>query len=138
VIPGHEDGHAHAARFQAVSRLLGVLALPEARLKVYRDPAGDGYQSVPTMQPGTGSRRSLAPTHGSSSTICFLDSESPGRREDPIGQSDDVTATSERTSKRRRNCDRAEAPARFQAKCRTLADAAAKTGTRLRRRCSAS
>ena len=46
VIPGYEDGHAHAARSQAVSRLLGILALPEARLEVYRGPAGDGYQSV--------------------------------------------------------------------------------------------
>ena len=46
VIPGYEDGHAHAAWFQAVSRLRGILALPEARLEVYRGPAGDGYQSV--------------------------------------------------------------------------------------------
>ena len=46
VIPGYEDGHAHAARFQAVSRFLGIRALPEARLEVYRGPAGDGYQSV--------------------------------------------------------------------------------------------
>ena len=46
VIPGYEDGHAHAARFQVVPRLLGILALAEARLGIYRGPAGDGYQSV--------------------------------------------------------------------------------------------
>ena len=49
-----------------------------------------------------------------------------------MGDSDDVTATSDRTSRRRRNGDRAEAPARFRANCRTLAAAIAKTGTRLR------
>ena len=49
-----------------------------------------------------------------------------------MGDNDDVTATRDRTSRRRRNGDRAEAPARFQANCRTLADAIAKTGTRLR------
>lgn len=49
-----------------------------------------------------------------------------------MGDSDDVTATRDRTSRRRRNGDRAEAPARFRANCRTLADAVAKTATRLR------
>ena len=49
-----------------------------------------------------------------------------------MGDNHDVTATSDRTSRRRRNCDPAEAPARFQANCRMLADAIAKTGTRLR------
>ncbi len=49
-----------------------------------------------------------------------------------MGNDDDVTATSDRTSRRRRNGDRPEAPARFQANCRMLADAIAKTGTRLR------
>ena len=49
-----------------------------------------------------------------------------------MGDNDDVTATGDRTSRRRRAGDRAEAPARFRANCRTLADAIAKTGTRLR------
>ena len=49
-----------------------------------------------------------------------------------MGNDDDVTATSDRTSRRRRNGDRPEAPACFQANCRILADAIAKTGTRLR------
>ena len=57
-------------------------------------------RASPTMQPGTRSRRSLAPTHGSSSTICFLDSESRGRRKDPTGDNDDVTATGDRRSRR--------------------------------------
>ena len=29
-----------------------ILALPEARLEVYRDPAGDGYQSVTNRAAG--------------------------------------------------------------------------------------
>ena len=44
----------------------------------------------------------------------------------------DVTATSDRASRRRRNGDRAGVSARFQVNCRALADAIAKTGTRLR------
>ncbi len=49
-----------------------------------------------------------------------------------MGANDDVTATSDRRSRQRGNGDRAEAPACFHANCRTLADAIAKTGTRLR------
>ena len=68
-------------------------------------------RASPTMQPGTRSRRSLAPAHGSPSTICFPDSESRRRRENPMGDRGDVTATSDRTSTRHRDGDRAEAPA---------------------------
>ena len=49
-----------------------------------------------------------------------------------MGDNHDVTATSDRTSRRRRNGDPAEAPARFQVNCRMLADAIAKIGTGLR------
>ena len=49
-----------------------------------------------------------------------------------MGDNDDMTATNDRTPRCRRDGDRAEAPARFHAKCRTLANAIAKTGTRLR------
>ena len=43
-----------------------------------------------------------------------------------------MTATGDPTSRRRGTGDRAEAPVGFHADCRTLADAIAKTGTRLR------
>jgi len=49
-----------------------------------------------------------------------------------VGDYHDVTATSDRTSRRRWNGDRAEGTARFRANCRILADAIARTGTRLR------
>ena len=53
-----------------------ILALPEARLEVYRDPDGDGYQGG--HQPcsrGLWSHRSLSPDYSRSpSTICFPDS----------------------------------------------------------------
>jgi len=51
-----------------------ILVLPEARLEVYRGRPETATRASPTMHPETRSRRSLAPTHGSSSTICFLDS----------------------------------------------------------------
>ncbi len=52
-----------------------ILALPEARLDVCRDRLETATSASPAMQPGTGSRRWLAPMHGSSSTICFPDAE---------------------------------------------------------------
>ena len=54
-----------------------IVALPDHRLEVYRNPAGEtATRASPSTQPATASHHSLAPMHRSSSTICSPDCSS--------------------------------------------------------------